>query len=287
MNIIENIKANLNGFSDGQKKIASYIVQHKDRIAQYSSQQLAQKIGVSQSSIIKFIQFLGFDGFATFKLQLAADILRYHLNAKPDLPLHNQIERNDSLELVAKKLLQEKQQALTQTTQSLNFAILEQLIEQMIHCRRIQIVGIGNSALTAKDLAYKLQKLGLAVTAENDTHIQLAMTQSLTAQDILIVISYSGMHREVCLSAKTAKQNGVPVYAITSLQRSTLRKLADFCLDTIADEVHWRSSSISSRTAQNTISDLIFMGVVQQLGDLAETNIKNSSQMIKTLQNKN
>ncbi|WP_392559276.1 SIS domain-containing protein [Orbus mooreae] len=286
MNIIENLRINLDHLSSGQKKIAEYILQYKETIPEYSSQVLAQKIGVSQSSIIKFIQSLGFDGFTKFKLQLAADILRSNLNDKQLFPLHNQIERNDSLELVAEKLLQEKQQALLQTTMGVNFEVLYSLINKIIQVQRIQIIGIGNSALTAKDLAYKLQKLGLAVTAETDTHIQLAVVQSLKKTDLLIVISYTGNHKEICLSAETAKSNNVPIYAITSLQQSLLRKIADYTLDTIADEVHWRSSSISSRTAQNTISDLIFMGVVQLLGDNAEKSIKNSANMIKKLQTK-
>lgn len=285
MNIIENLKINLDNFSSGQKKIAQYILQHKDIISEFTSQMLAKKIGVSQSSIIKFIQFLGFDGFTQFKLQLASDIIRGNINDKRP-PLHNQIERTDSLEIIAEKLLQEKQQALRQTTTGVNFDTLSHLINAITQAQRIQIVGIGNSALTAKDLAYKLQKLGLAVTAETDTHIQLAIVQSLKKTDLLIAISYTGKHKEICLSAETAQKNGVPVYAITSLQQSPLRKVADHVLDTVADEVYRRSSSISSRTAQNTISDLIFMGVVQLLGEKAEQSIENSSEIIKQLQNK-
>ncbi|WP_392562906.1 SIS domain-containing protein [Orbus sturtevantii] len=285
MNIVENLKINLENFSSGQKKIAQYILQHKDGIAELPSQILAQKIGVSQSSIIKFIQSLGFDGFTQFKLQLASDIIRNNINDKQLFPLHNQIERTDSFEIVAEKLLQEKQQALAHTTANVNFQVLKNLTKQIIKAQRIQIIGIGNSALTAKDLAYKLQKLGLAVSAEADTHIQLAIVQSLKKTDLLIAISYTGKHKEICLSAQTAKKNGVPVYAITSLQQSPLRKIADYILDTVADEVHSRSSSISSRTAQNTISDLIFMGVIKLIGEDAEKSIKNSSNIIKQLQN--
>jgi len=285
VNIIENLKINLENFSSGQQKIAQYILQHKEAITEFPSQILAQRIGVSQSSIIKFIQSLGFDGFTQFKLQLTSDLIRSNISDK-QLPLHNQIERSDSLEIVAEKLLLEKQQALTQTTTSVNFQVLNSLINKIVQAPRIQIIGIGNSALTAKDLTYKLQKLGLAVTAETDTHIQLAIVQSLKKMDLLIAISYAGTHKEICLSAETAKKNGVQVYAITSLQQSPLRKMADHVLDTVADEVHSRSSSISSRTAQNTISDLIFMGVVQLLGEEAEKSIKNSANMIKLLQNK-
>ncbi|WP_392563608.1 MurR/RpiR family transcriptional regulator [Orbus wheelerorum] len=286
MNIIENLKINIENFSTGQKKIAQYILLHKEMITELSSQILAQKIGVSQSSIIKFIQSLGFDGFTQFKLQLVSDRARITINDTQERLLHNQIERSDSYEVVAEKLLLEKQQALIQTTASVNFQVLNKLVHKMVKAQRIQIIGIGNSALTAKDLAYKLQKLGLAVTAEADTHIQLAIVQSLKKSDLLIAISYTGKHKEICLSAQTAKNNGVPVYAITSLQQSPLRKIADHILDTVADEVHSRSSSISSRTAQNTISDLIFMGVIKLIGEDAEKSIKNSANMIKQLQDK-
>lgn len=282
MTILYYLHSNLTQFSKGQHKIASYLIEHAEEISEDSSKQLAKKIGVSQSSIIKFIQRLNFSGFTQFKLTLMSEITKKKMNQNM-ANLHNLIHRDDSLEIIAQKLKQEKQQSLIKTTDNLCFVTVKKVIEQLLRARRIQLFGIGNSGLVVKDLAYKLQKLGLLAMSETDAHIQLAMTQSLTEKDIMLIISFSGKRKEIILAAEEAKKRGACLIALTSLQQSKLRSLSDFTLDTIADEMSSRSSSISSRTAQNCVTDLLFMGLVSEMGEKAENQIKSSSELIAQL----
>lgn len=72
--------------------------------------------------------------------------------------------------------------------------------------------------------------------------------------------------------------------AITSVNKSPLRRIAHYAVDTLSNEDEWRSSSISSRTAQNCITDLIFIGLLQ-LHDLRSLNmIKQSRELIGKLE---
>lgn len=138
-------------------------------------------------------------------------------------------------------------------------------------------MGIGGSALTAKDLAFKLLKIGMTALTEQDSHVQIATANTLTKQDVQIVISYSGSRKEILMAAQTAMDKGSTVIALTSTKKSPLRKLANFCIDTIADERQFRSSSISSRTAQNVITDLLFMTLLQIKSDKAKLLIDEIS----------
>lgn len=282
MTIISYLQSNLTQFSRGQFKIATYLIENADKVVDDSSKELAAKIGVSQSSIIKFIQSLNFTGFTQFKLALISEMTKIKVH-QSTVPIHNTIHLDDSLELIAQKLKQEKQQSLLKTTENLSFDDLRTAIQTLLRARRIQIFGIGNSALVAKDFAYKLQKLGLFAITETDAHVQLAMTQSLTDKDCMMIISFSGKRKEIILAAKEAKKRGTYVIALTSLQQSKLRGLSDLILNTIADEIDSRSSSISSRTAQHCVTDLIFMGLVSALGEKAEQQIKKSSHLIGQL----
>ncbi len=47
------------------------------------------------------------------------------------------------------------------------------------------------------------------------------------------------------------------------VNRFPLRRLAHYTLDTVSGETEWRSSSMSTRTAQNSVTDLLFVGLVQ------------------------
>lgn len=288
MSIIAKITLNQSVFSTNEQKIANYILANPSQAANFSSQQLAKALSVSQSSIVKFVQKLGFKGFVAFKLSLSQEIGRKAAitssvsGTTNEARLHNLITQEDELPSIIKKLLQEKNQAATETSNAFDINIIEAVISKIDQSKVIQIVGIGGSALVAKDLANKLLKIGYTVICETDSHTQLTIAQTLTADDLQIVISFSGRRKEVILAAELAKKCGSVVVGVTSLEDSPLRAIADYTLTTIADE-QLRSSSISSRTAQHTVTDLLFMALLQKRDQKGKRLIDNAQKVIQTL----
>ncbi|MGU0043513.1 SIS domain-containing protein [Escherichia coli] len=105
-------------------------------------------------------------------------------------------------------------------------------------------------------------KIGYRVACEADTHVQATVSQALKKGDVQIAISYSGSKKEIVLCAEAARKrgNGDCHYFTDD---SPLRRLAHFTLDTVSGETKWLSSSMSTRTAQNSVTDLLFVGLVQ------------------------
>lgn len=259
---ISNIRSQL---SPSELKIADYILACPEQVTHFSSQELAQQADVSQSSIVKFTQKIGFKGFTAFKLAVSEDLGRKHAIKTDNVgDLYNGIGRDDDLETMAKKLAQEKINSIVETTQALDNATLARVLDAINQAGRVQLVGIGGSALTAKDLWYKLLKIGVTTLFAQDSHVQISIAQTLGPGDVQLVVSYSGASRDVLAAAELAKRNGAILIAVTSFRNTPLRQMADMVLDTVADENELRISSISSRTAQNTITDILFLGLVQR-----------------------
>ncbi|WP_347254319.1 SIS domain-containing protein [Leminorella grimontii] len=270
-------------FSPSEKKIAAFVLESPKRLVTLSSQELAAALSVSQSGIVKFAQKLGFKGYTAFKLAISEELGRNQQAEKSTLHLHNEITGDDSLLEIANKLLLEKQSALRETMNVLDAKIFNQVVEKIAAAHKVHISGIGGSALIAKDLAYKLLKIGIPAFSEFDSHVQLTIAQTLEPGDVQIAISYSGVRREVVLAAEVAKSRGATVVAVTSLKNNALAPLADYVLYSVADEVQWRSSSISSRTAQNAVTDLLFMGLVQHDRERANDLIRQSGELVKKI----
>ncbi len=90
--------------------MADYILSQPDETRHLSSQQLAAEAGVSQSSVVKFSQKLGFKGFPALKLALSEA-----LASSPDphsVPVHNHIRGDDPLRLVGEKLIKDNVAAM-------------------------------------------------------------------------------------------------------------------------------------------------------------------------------
>lgn len=281
MSIVNRMISRRTQLSANELKIADWILAHPQQAALMTSLQLAEQVSASQSSIIKFAQKMGFKGYSAFKLLLVEELSRKQ--ALESTPVQHNIFINDPLAVIAQKLVQAKTDAMFHTTNALCFEQFHHAVNWINQAHRVQIVGIGGSALTGKDLAFKLLKLGITALAEQDSHVQIATARTLTPQDVQITISFSGDKKEVFIAAEAAKQQGAKVIALTAPKKSKLRQLADIALDTIADETQHRSSSIASRTAQNVLTDLLFISLVQQREDSARQLIETISSDIQQI----
>ena len=146
----------------------------------------------------------------------------------------------------------------------------------------MQIVGVGASSLVARDLTYKLQKLGRMVIFDADSHVQVANAATLTAGDLVIALSQSGDSLETRRIAETASKNGAGVLTITGAQPNRLAELADVQLYAVAEEERHRSSAIFSRDAQLALIDLLFIQLVQT-SDAAGPLIRAAEEAVSIL----
>ncbi|MBS0057154.1 MurR/RpiR family transcriptional regulator [Yersinia sp. Marseille-Q3913] len=265
--------------AQNDRKLANFLLTNPEQARHLSSQRLAQQTGVSQSAVVKFAQKLGYKGFPALKLALS-EVVAAPTQA---VTLHNQILSTDSLKTVGEKLLSEKAAALRATLDINSEQRLTQALEMLRAARRIILTGIGASGLVAKDLAYKLLKIGVMAVSETDMHAQLAAVQALDSRDLLLAISFSGERREINLAAEEAQRCGAKVLALTSFSPNSLQQRADHCLYTISEEPVIRSAAISSSTAQYALTDLLFMAMIQQDLESAQDHIKHSAALMKKL----
>lgn len=101
-----------------------------------SSRQMAKQLGISQSSIVKFAQKLGAQGFTELRMALIGEYSasREKTNATA-LHLHSSITSDDSLEVIARKLNREKELALEQTCALLDYARLQKSLRSSVKHR--------------------------------------------------------------------------------------------------------------------------------------------------------
>ncbi|WHQ76329.1 MurR/RpiR family transcriptional regulator [Pantoea sp. Lij88] len=261
-----------------ERRLADFLLSQPDRARHLSSQKLAEESGVSQSSVVKFAQKLGYKGFPALKLALSES-----LADKDAITVHNHILSDDPLKMVGEKLLTEKLSAIRATLDINSEEKLNDVLQLLKNARRILLVGIGASGLVAKDFSWKLMKIGINAVAEQDMHALLASVQAMGPGDVLLAISYTGERREINLAAQEAVQVGADVVAFTGFTPNTLQQSASYCLYTVAEEQSTRSAAISSTTAQLALTDLLFMALVQHDPERASSHIRHSEALVKKL----
>ncbi|MDN3379270.1 MULTISPECIES: MurR/RpiR family transcriptional regulator [unclassified Pseudoalteromonas] len=259
MSTFVKIKALRQSLSSSEAKLADFTLNSANAIRNLSSVELAKVVGVSQSSVVKFSQKLGYKGFPAFKLAVIDA-----LNDETSEPkLHGKITLSDSLEQIAEKLLSSKLAVLSETKNLNDAPSFEQAVSLLKSAKRILICGLGGSALVAKDFSYKLQKLGMPAIAEPDGHAQLSYVSTFGKGDLVIAISESGVTREIAEVVKQAKHNNSHVISVTKFGNSPVADAANVKLYSVAEEESVRLSSILARTAQDFVIDILFIALTQ------------------------
>lgn len=272
MNCLVQIKESENSFTQTEKHIAKYIIDHASEIPYYSAQVLAQKTETSPAAVIRFSKKLGFKGFSELKIGLASSGQNQEEN------IDTVVQETDDLKTLIQKCCQLNTSTVEKTYQLINDKILQQAIDLVRKAHTVYLFGVGSSAIVANDLSIKLLRIGKKAIFNSDIHVQLTFAECMKKNDLAIIISYSGKTAGLVDIAKELKQAHIPIIAITQNSNNGISKNADISLFVPLEENELRIGAISSRNASLIVTDLLYYGVFKQNLD------KNKERLLKTRQ---
>lgn len=177
---------------------------------------------------------------------------------------------DDPLHEVVAKLAHDERQTLADTADALDIQQLAAAVAALASARRIDIYGIGASALVGQDLAQKLLRIGLIAHAHSDPHLAVTNAVQLRGGDAAVAITDSGATGDVIEPLRVAFEHGATTIAMTGRPDGPVTQYADHVLTTSkARESELRPAAMSSRTSQLLVVDCLFIGVAQRTYDTA------------------
>lgn len=249
------------------KKIEAFISEHSEIVLSSSIHTLAEHIGVSPSSISKYIKKIGYRSYSRFKVNLAQK------NAQT---IDEQIEKDDSIKTIQSKLISTVTRSYEMTLELVDDIVLDKVIDLMKNARKIYTFGVGASGMVCSDLYFKLSRIGKNILYHTDSHIQLASLGSATPDDLVIGVSYSAQTKEVTSAFEIAHSRGIPTVSITALGNNQLDSLSTYSLKVPRHENIIRSAAITSRNDSLFLIDLLYLGLLQK-DDRRQNEILESS----------
>lgn len=272
MSLIEKIRRTYPDLSQSERLVADYICERLPQVSRMSIRELKQAIGVSEPTVFRFCQAIGFRGFKEFKISLAEQTPTFqdYFTVIPQ-------EGKSEVQNLVEQLLLSERDAIETTMHQLDYGLLERAAEMIVGAKRICLFGISTSFDVCRDMQRRLNRLGLPAWASNEFHDAVAQTASFEQSDLLICVSQSGATREVLDMAKSAAQQGLPVLALTAFPASRLAEQSALVIQTYAPEVTGNRLGLTTRIAQYAMVDALYMAVAHRLGDqvtcLMETSL--------------
>jgi len=261
MSCLVKIRAFQDELSPNERKIARFILSNPALIRDYSSQNLANSVGVSQSSIVKFSQKLGYQGFPDLKLAIHEDVLLGERRAAGEAP--RKAAGADGAPS-REALYHVKSEAMRSTLQLNDDARVAAAVEVLERAERIQVVALGAGSMVGRNLASMLIQVGRSVVAEVDTYMQLSSVATLGPRDAVFLISFSGESPKMLDIVKQARKAGVKIVTLTNYNANPIRALADVQLYSVGRVDEYEIPQIVSATSQQFVVDLVFSQLVRR-----------------------
>ncbi|MCM3718391.1 MurR/RpiR family transcriptional regulator [Fictibacillus phosphorivorans] len=265
---ILRIKSSYFSFSEKEKQIADYVLNDPKKMVHKSINQVADDLAVADATVFRFCKRLGYKGYQAMRIALAADIVT------PIKDIHEQILESDAEIDIAAKVVKSNIRTLEETLNIMNSETLERAVSVLSAARKIDFYGNGGSGVIAMDAHHKFIRTGKTSSAYSDTHMQLMSASQLTDQDAAVFISHSGTNKDLLDVLSVAKDNGAKCIAITNYAKTPLSKQADLVFFTVSEETAYRSEALSSRIAQLTIVDLLFVNFMMKNKDSLQDSIQ-------------
>jgi len=219
------IRARFDEFSRSQKDVAQYIVDHLDEAAFQTAEELARRASTSSSTVVRFSQALGFEGFPELQ-QAARDEYRRRpagdmTEAMVAAPLFSLDHTEFEAALAADHVNVED------TARKLARGDVEAAVDAIAAAEKVLIAGTDQMAFFASYLRHLLMLLDLrAEIVASPSQEALGRLSRIDETTLVIGLSAGRPHPLITRTMKLARHRKAPTLAITDATLSEVARLA-------------------------------------------------------------
>ena len=264
--LLKIIQEKQSTFSKGQKQISSFILGHYDKAAYMTAAKLGALVGVSESTVVRFANELGFAGYPELQHSLQ-EMIRSKLTTIQRIEITNdRIGESDLLE----KVLNSDIEKIKHTLEEIDRTSFENAVDDLIGAQMIYIIGMRSSSSLASFMYHYLNLVF--------PHVRLVRTTSgseifeqllrINDKDVIIGISFPRYSKRIINALGYAKKQGAKVISITDSAASPIAANADDLLLAKSD----MASFVDSLVAPLSIINALIVAIGRKKQDeIAET----------------
>jgi DNA-binding MurR/RpiR family transcriptional regulator len=267
------IQARFDEFSRSQKDVAQYIVDHLDEVAFQTAEELARRANTSSSTVVRFSQALGFEGFPElqasareeYRRRVASGAETAGAKASSAAPLFSLDQSEFETSLGADHVNVED------TARKVSRSEVEAAVNAIADAQRVLIAGTDQMAFFASYLRHLLMLLDLrAETVASPSQEALSRLGRIDPDTVVIGLSAGRPHPLVVRAMKLARHRKARTIAVTDATLSEVAKLAQI-------KLYYSSNSpayVRSHTALLAMIQALAYGVYSRDADQYADRIK-------------
>ena len=257
--------------SKGQKLIAEYILKNYDKAAFMTAAKLGISVGVSESTVVRFANELGFSGYP--KLQKALqELIKNKLTTVQRLELSNDFASHGA---ALKGVLKADMENIRATLEKINPYTFEDVLNSIFEAKNIYIIGLRSSTALAEFLGFYLniilQNVIIVSYGISDIFEQMI---NIGEGDLVIGIGFPRYATKTIDVLDFSKARGAKVVAITDSLLSPLAAKADSTLIAQSNMASFVDSLVAPLSVINALIIAVGMREKENIADIF-ANLEN------------
>ena len=249
--LIKRINENYNKFSKGQKLLANYIIDHYEKAVFLTAARLGKIVGVSESTVVRFANELGYDGYP--KLQRALEEL-----VKNKLTCVQRVEvTSDRIDKshILKSVLHSDMDKIKNTLDDVDEEVFNKSIDMIMEAKTIYILGVRSSAALASFLGFYFNLMfdNVKLIHTNSVSEMFEQIYRITEDDVMIGISFPRYSKRTLKAMEFAQSKNAKVITITDSHLSPMVQFATNSLIARSDMISFVDSLVAPLSLINAI----------------------------------
>ncbi|MDR7869984.1 MAG: MurR/RpiR family transcriptional regulator [Tissierellaceae bacterium] len=248
--LINKIKSEYPRLSKGQKLIANFILENYDKAAFMTAATLGNAIDISESTVVRFANRLGYEGYRDLQRDLQ-ELIKNKLTTIQRLNLAES-KYPDSANIVT-KIMERDMDNIKKTINDIDIEAFNKAVDLVLNARKKYIVGLRTSSFLAGYLGFYLnfilEDVHVIKSETNDIFEQLLR---ITPDDLIIVITYPRYSKRSIDVLNFAKEMKTPIITLTDSYNSPASKEADISLIANSDMLSFIDSLVAPMSLINS-----------------------------------
>ena len=250
IDLMKLMQQNFARLSKGQKLIAEYIMENYDKAAFMTAAKLGETVGVSESTVVRFADTLGYNGYRELQNELQ-EVIKNKLTTVQRISLVDDYSNKENL---LKKVFKKDMSNINKTIDEIDYEIFQEAVNEILNSEKVYVLGLRSSSFLAGYLGFYLnfilENVTVVTAGPSDIFEQLL---KVTNKDIVIGISYPRYSTRTLEALNYVKRKGCKVIGITDSLISPAAQISDIILLASSNMVSFVDSLVAPMSLINAL----------------------------------
>ncbi len=269
----EELKEQYDNLSSSQKKVADYIIDNDEEVAFMTASRLAAAAGVSESTVVRFVSALGYDGFTEFQQAMAEEMQDRLISPKKSQ--YKKLKADPS-ELMRKVLVRDAQN-IVDSIHLVPDATYDMALDLLQNAKHVYVVGIRSCAPLAEYMVYYLSLMRPDVKALTSSNISELFEQLswLQKEDVVVGMSFPRYSLRTLKAMEYANNQGARLISITDNEYSPMNLYSSCNLWARTDMI----TMVDSIVAPMSVVNALVVGLYMRNQEVVDRNLERMEKL--------